>query len=233
MREKNLLTVNGIIEWEVVKDGKVIKRGKQEMRSFVNNFMRYLANLFSMPTTTTAVDTITAQTSYHKIVFPYNITDKGGLIYDVAVGTALDTSSPYALSILGVNAPSGLDTYGILIGSGTTAPTPSDYKLQSQYYEGTGTGFFLHGATTIEGPTVSGNTITIKISRTFTNQAGADQVVSEVGLFARHHWRLANYNTFYISPEFHFMIARDVLASSVTVPNGATLTVRYIIQVTT
>lgn len=229
MRIKPALQIKGLIELEVAKDGKIITKRRQGMHSFTGNFLKWLAGFFYTPSSTSLVQQCTATPYLHQIALPYSLIDTTNTGRIIHYPAYLSSSGSVFLGTLGLVAPSGDHTYGVVIGKGTTAPTPSDYKLESQFTEGTGVDQFSHGAVSIEAPTISGNTITTKVVRNFTNNYTATQNVSEAGLIARHYWQGLNFTT----EDFKILIARDVLSTPVSVPASATLTLRYVIQVTT
>jgi hypothetical protein len=133
------------------------------------------------------------------------------------------TSSIYNAGIP-LNCPSASSEYGLVVGSGTASNTVGTYALQSLISHGTGSGQLSYGSHTFEDLVVSGSTIYFRIIRTFTNNSGASITVNEIGLYARVQ---DSGGTARI-----FCIARDVLSTGVTVDNGKTLTVRYILSVT-
>jgi len=116
-----------------------------------------------------------------------------------------------------VEADEGEGGYGIVIGSGDAPVNIDDYNLDTKIPHGDESGKMHYNATTVESPAKTNNGYTFRVIRTFTNNSGGDITIKEIGLIAKH--RMNNY-----------LIARDVLSSPVTVPNGTTLTVRYIIS---
>ena len=121
---------------------------------------------------------------------------------------------------LGAGAGSGNANAGIVIGTNNTANSPSTYALAGQIANGISSGQMQYGATSVASIVTSGNTVSFQINRTFTNNSGASITVAEVGIY------LNNTN------EFYFALARDVLASAVTVANTTPITVYYTIQLT-
>jgi len=107
--------------------------------------------------------------------------------------------------------------YGIVIGSGDSPVNIDDYDLDTKISHGDEAGKMHYNATTVESTAKINNGYIFRIIRTFTNNSGGDITVKEIGIIAKHR-------------ENKYLIARDVLSSPVTVPNGATLTVRYIIS---
>ena len=136
-----------------------------------------------------------------------------------------------------ITAPSGNDTYGIVIGSGATAgstPNPSAYKLVSQILNGTSSGQVQYGAVTLNTPTLSGQTTSFTISRSFTNVSGSTITVTEIGLIVY----MTGFNMEAggqpppISSDY-FLIAYDIPSSAIPIQNGQTLTITYTFSVTT
>jgi len=120
-----------------------------------------------------------------------------------------------------LKAAEGDDTHGVVVGSGDTPVSIDDYNLASKIPNGTGAGQLSYGPVTMDAPMKTDSGYLFRVVRTFTNNSGGDITVKEVGLIAYHK---------HVDGAVYFLIARDVLASPVTVPNGSTLTVRYIVQ---
>ena len=124
---------------------------------------------------------------------------------------------------IGGNAPAGETTAGICVGSSDTPVSIDQYNLVSKIPHGSGAGQLLYGSSTAEDIVRTSNTFSVKFIRTFTNNSGETVTVREIGLFIR----LGMYG----SPHgYSCMLARDVLPTPIDIPNGATLTVRYIIS---
>jgi hypothetical protein len=201
--------------WIIVElDGKEVYRG--ESRSFVQNLGKLLLAMFQS----------SGSGSYGNITSATitNTSGNSATIYGEAYG-----GSPTAgFAPMAVNSTAGTDSYGIVVGSGSTPQTYSDYALANQIKNGTGAGqlsYGVHTTTSSYGSTSS----YITISRTFTNQSGSAIVVREVGIIARNVIYAANG----ISADVKFLIARDVLANPVTVNNLGTLTVTYTFTLST
>jgi len=205
------------------KDGKIIKQHKQRSHSFVSNFLTMLANLM--------LNTNGEYNNYYYFV----ATTGQWWSYDGAYTIVNNT-----LNILDVANDS---TYGIVVGTGTTPPTPKDYILGNQIVNGTGNGQLVYGAHSVTPAsgtsgiqagtsqpstgvlTPSGNTTSFQISRTFTNQSGASITVSEVGIIAKVIGEGDNTIT--------VLIIHDLLSSAITIPNGGVMGITYTISVTT
>jgi len=197
------LSIKTEIEIEVRdKNGKLIEYKRFPSHSWVKNFLAALRGLFA-----------------------------GGLTYEVDQIRDLDgvphsypaMSSTY-LRILVAVGGAGQDNKGILFGTGDTPVTPDDYDLASRILEGTGSNQMNYGNTTLEEITAITNGYQFRIVRTATNNSGASITVKEIGLAANYAHKSDG--------EVYFLLARDVLPSAITVSNGSTLTVRYIISFT-
>lgn len=128
-------------------------------------------------------------------------------------------------TFMAAQAPTATDAFGIQIGRSTTPVTRDDFMLQNKCTHGTGTNQFWYGAITVEDVAGVAPSSTFRIIRTFTNNSGFSIVdVNELGLVILNWY--GGVGTFY------FLIARDVFGSPITVPNGSTMTVRYIFSVT-
>jgi len=123
-------------------------------------------------------------------------------------------TSQYAMKL---EAGSGDDDWGIQVGSGDTPVSSSDYKLDSLISHGTGAGQLQYGACSVGSPYEEAGYLKMKIERTFTNGSGGSITVKEIGLMA-------------VVPGTYALIARDVLSTPTTIPDGGTQTVRYIIS---
>jgi len=101
---------------------------------------------------------------------------------------------------------------GIVIGTGTTSPTRTDYTLQAKIPHGTGAGQIYYNQQTYE---LLDDT-TFRLNREFTN-AGSNLSVSEAGLI---------YNTAISSNSRSLLLLRDTFTPvNVTAGNG--IRVRY------
>ena len=127
-----------------------------------------------------------------------------------------------------VNDVSNDDNYGILIGSGTSAPSIIDYNLSQVISNGASVGRMQYGAVSVTGAVTNTSTNTgyITVTRTFTNNSGSSITVSEVGLVAWSGNFSGQSNQFYL-------IIHDLLPTPITVPNGSSLSISYEIQVAT
>jgi hypothetical protein len=192
-----------VIEFEVRdKDGKLIQKGKFPAKSWVGNIIRLLNALWSTWSTTTQLTRYCCSTP--AVLLDVTNTARALNLY-------VDTSDT-----LGGAAPAGNTSAGILVGTSDTPVSLAQYNLLGLIAHGTGAGQLNYGATSVES-LVTDTTYYFRIIRTFSNSSGATVTVRELGLFLKP-----------ISQSF--MFARDVPPSPINVPNGSTLTLRYIIS---
>jgi len=116
------------------------------------------------------------------------------------------------------NASSGDVSYGIQVGTGTTANSTSTYALSAQIANGTGSGQLSYGPHAYSWS--AGSTSTSVSRGPFINNSGASITVSEVGLV----WKSNDSG-------YAFLMIRDVLSSSFTVANGSSFVAQYTISI--
>jgi len=192
------------IEYEVKdKNGKIIQKGKRKGHSWVGNIIGLLSSL-------------TNRTTSYGCSTPvyYGSTD----LVDTT-GTAVGVPKGG-----GVNAGSGESNYGIVIGQSDAPVALSQYNLLAKISHGTSSGQMLYNASTAEAM-VKDTTWYFRVIRTFTNNSGASIVVREIGLVFN-----LPASTGSTSGGYNVLLARDVIPNGITVPNGSTLTLRYIIS---
>lgn len=122
-------------------------------------------------------------------------------------------------SLFDVNSPITNTDYGILIGTGATAVNFDNYTLVTKIAHGNGSGQMMYKASIVEA-VAGAATTTFRIIRTFSNDYSASLTVNEIGLAIYHQ-----------SIPCYILIARDLATQAVVA--GATLTVRYILSITT
>jgi len=142
-----------------------------------------------------------------------NIYDKNAWAVTDVTGANVNVD-PITASVL---APAGEDNYGILVGTGSTAFSITQYSLVSKISHGTGSGQLSYGEQSVID---YGNDFE-QWQRSFDNNSGADITVYEIGMACRTT-KLANGT----SETHYILLARDVI-TPVTVPNGGRLTVKY------
>jgi len=191
-------------------DGTVVREWTEPAHSFVENFALFIQALWG---STSAV-----------------LTDTAG--YSVSINGASGGT-------MAINAPSGNNSYGIVIGSGAAAgstPSPFASNLTAKIPQGTASGQIEYGATSVSTASVSGQTTSFTITRSFTNVSGATINVTEIGIIAYlTGWAMSassggapvNVSSDYV------LIAYDIPSSAISLQNGQTLTITYTFSVTT
>jgi hypothetical protein len=198
------------------RNGKIIYKKRFRSKSFVSNFLKILRTISYGYTGATSATMYF--TSYSAGIKDHSGND---VLFPIFAENKTDPSYFFNL-----NAPASDANYGIRVGSGSTSPTADDYNLANPIAHGTGSGQLVYGATTIETVVVEGSSRTyFRIIRTFSNSSGATVTVREIGLSVKWSRPTVGY--------YYALLARDVLSSAVDVPDGATLTVRYILSTTT
>jgi hypothetical protein len=177
--------------------GKIVKRGRwRKSRSFVKAFLQHVyGSLFSA--TISVIDTGNA-------------------------ARTLTSPTGYTQPHLDINAAADNSAYGFVVGTGTTAPTNTDYALVAQIGQGTGENQLDHGVHSVTIPAVVSGNVDMVISRAFYNGSGATITVKEIGIYCRSYDGAMRY----------FCVVRDVLAASVDVLDTQTLTVQYTLRTT-
>lgn len=137
------------------KDGNEISHREEKAHSLVRGFIASLYNLAFNASVASVPDiTNTSRT--------------------------LSTNQPYWTNSGG--AAAGVYDIGIVAGTGTTAVTVTDYKLETTIVHGTGSGQLSYAAELLDTAwTTSGSTSYFTRSRVLTNSSGADITINEVG----------------------------------------------------
>ena len=131
--------------------------------------------------------------------------------------------SQYYTATSAYNSGAGSDDNGILVGSGNTAFSVEQYKLATDITHGTSVGNLSYAATEAHVFTYDSTADAEKwettLKRVFNNNSGASITVSEIGLIGK--------GRFFYTGDAYYMTERSVLDPTVTVPDGAQLTVSY------
>lgn len=179
------------------KNGKIVSRERHKSRSFVRQWADFHYWLADFDDRTATDITNTSRTL-----------DR-------------DTGVVSALRMDGVATD---DSKGVMVGTGTTAVTISDYALATKIAEGTGSGQLSHGAVTFTAPSVSGSECSFTVTRVFTNGSGATITVKEIGIYVTAQSTTPTVD--------YYLVIRDVLATTQAVPDGGSITVVYTLKVT-
>ena len=182
------------LEYELIDgNGRLLRKGRRRRaNSFVGNIVALLFCITSYSTTT-----YVAQAGY-----PSEIRDRTGALRNILMSAGITAAASY-----------GTHSYGIRVGTGTTAVAIDQYDLASPITHGTAAGQLLYGDTLVEPITRGTTEWLFRIIRSFSNSTDSTITVNEVGLFL----------------QIPAMLARD-LTGGIPVPSGATITFRYIIS---
>ena len=195
--------LGAILEWTVTgKDGEVREHRTLKSKSYVGQFFDLL---------------IVQMNSVTELV-PATIRDTGNIDREICV-----SSFNFAC-----NAVANTDSYGIQVGTGNTAPTIDDCKLQTPIANGSGAGQLQYGGVTFGLPTSDAVQSHFTVTRNFSNQSGNPITVYEIGLVVKgdipEPWQVSKT---YSAVQYNFLTIRDVIAAGISILNGETLTVNY------
>lgn len=101
----------------------------------------------------------------------------------------------------------------IILGNGTTEPTPEDYCLESQITENL----------SCDSVSVSRNTTVKTYTATFSNSGTSPMTITEIGYVSRFAWSYYDGSLKYDN----FLMDRTVLETPITIPAGESRTVTY------
>jgi hypothetical protein len=109
-------------------------------------------------------------------------------------------------------------TYGIVVGTGSNATSPSDVALQTQVANGAGAGQLGYGPCGYTTSAISGANVNLVLTRALANTSGGTINVTELGIYMESldAGSVARF----------FCAVRDLI-TSVPVPTAKTLTVTY------
>jgi hypothetical protein len=197
-----------MVELEVRdKNGRIVKKHRQMSHSFLRQWIQFLRCQTSITPGGSGITISVVDETGTARTFPYSWTEM------------------FNREALMCNALAGDNGFGIVVGISDVPNTINTYSLGAKISHGTGSGQLQYGYHTFEDITnPSGNILVFRIIRTFSNGSGATITVKETGLQVR--------NNDSSGAGRNYLIARDVLGTPVDVPNGMTLTVRYIFQIT-
>lgn len=125
---------------------------------------------------------------------------------------------------MNANAPATNILYGVVVGTGTTAPDIDNHALEAQIAHGTGPGQLQYSDMAIAHPAYDATLSQLTVTRDFANGSLATVTVYEIGLI------LTMVDITYITVKRYFLVIRDVIAGGIAIPTGQTLTVNYRIQ---
>ena len=184
----------------VKKDDKVIKKyRKRKCHSFVRQFIDLLYAGCSKGVNTVILDTSNTNRTYC-------VLDNSYITHDVHIMT---------------NAPVSNATYGPQVGTGVTAVSINDYKIETIINHGIGSGQLQYSAVTFGAPTTTAAGTTFIVTRVFTNGSGNSITINEISIVVTAG-----------ASDYLHLIVHDNLVSPVTLANGETVTLNYTFQTT-
>ncbi|GAH73198.1 unnamed protein product [marine sediment metagenome] len=204
-----MLTAKLIME-RLNKEGRVLERREQLSRSIVLQFLRLLYIKHTQANLVVTDISNTART-----------VDSSNLLNMAVAGPAGFSG---IIHLQSATAAISGENIGIQVGTGTTAPTPTDYVMETRIDHGQAAGEFEYGGTELLALVISDPNGEFTIRRYFTNDSGGSITVNEVGIYAVAS--IAD-DSFYA-----FLAARDKVDPGVAVADGKILRVTYVPQIT-
>lgn len=187
------------------KKGRIVKRIVEKGHSWTKNFGEVIMKMMYGNYSSTRWATITDTSGNTQTID----------ICDIQ-------NHQYIVGLMGLMAGSGDDTWGIVVGSGTTSESVADYNLANKIPNGTSSGQLSYGAMESDSDiTIGSNSIYWKMWRPFTNQSGNSITVNEIGIIAQY--RGIKPGAVFI--EVKYLIYRHVLSTPIIVQDGYTLTI--------
>ena len=156
-----------------------------------------------------------------------SLKDTAGAVQSGSGPVCLSQGSSVDSTSMGYRGPAGNDAYGILVGSGTNPEDFESHALHVKTANGTGSGQLTYVQSESHAISWNPGTLTMKndLARYFNNNSGADVSVNEVALALRGYRPGSGV-------PYHYITTRDLLVSTVTVPNTGQLKVTYTVQLT-
>jgi hypothetical protein len=138
-----------------------------------------------------------------------SLKDVGGTVRNPTWGTS-GTDIPLSVGVINNSL------YGIVVGTGTTAESFEHNAMATIVANGSGGGQMAYAAqsATTSAYTAGTKTWDMTMARVMNNNSGGNIVVAETGIQAN-------------ASALYFLLNRDLLGATVTVNNGAQLTVTY------
>lgn len=199
--------LKAFIEMEVRdKRGNIILSREQEAHSWVRNFYNWL---FTQAASVAGLNA-------------------NGLNITIPTGANLEHGYCWRLEEVGVgfgnNAGPGIDTMGILVGTGTTSESFNSYSLSTKIANGETSGKLSYSQASVQVSTI-GTTKRCQWIRYFNNNSGAAITVNEVGIYTKLFYN--DYSHLY---QQEVMVCRDLISPGVSIPNTGQLKVTYTIE---
>ena len=139
--------------------------------------------------------------------------DTGGTLRTYS--TPADNSRYWGVAVAG----SGIDSFGILVGTDSTTENPEDDNLVQKCAQGTGTGQLQYGSCVVGNAVNASGTMSFSIARQISNNSGATITLREVGLYL---------GICVSTTQYYICCIRDVIGDT-PVTTGSTKIAEYII----
>lgn len=197
------------------KDGKLLQRHHQRSHSWLRNAYNHLASeLFAKNAND---DTFGAG--------KLSIKQEDATVRYGTYPIALGYSSNVDIAPSGYLGSAGLNTVGIIVGTGVAAESFEDYMLAVKIANGVGAGqlSYIVSDTHVITYTAATKVLKDELVRYFNNNSGGDITVNEVGIIC---------NGYVGQQGRQWLQVRDKLATGVTIPDTGQLKVTYTIQLT-
>jgi len=126
------------------------------------------------------------------------------------------------------NSNENYQTYlvGIMVGSGSQSNPASAYNLAAPIANGSGAGQLIYQAPTLPSQImINGNSAYFYIEQTCINQSGSTITITEVGVVVEAY--VVSYNDSQSFNVGNTLMWYDILSSSISVPNGGSITIYY------
>jgi len=198
---------------KIVKNREVVY--ESEMKSFVKNFTLFLMSKIG----NRAVTVVDVDGVEHEINFGYLRLRQPARYwqsYEVLIFEQCD-------------APENDDTFGILVGSGTTPVSPNDYRLENPYTSDV----VAYSSCMVSQVTVSDNTMKFTFARPIINTSQDSITINETGIVMWVRRYIRDSYGVRLDVNFKMLIARDVLQNPVTLNPLEGAEVIYTFQITT
>jgi len=117
---------------------------------------------------------------------------------------------------------------GIVVGTGTTSVTPTDYQLATLVADGSSSGQIEYFSSSGGTFAVAGSTGSFVLERLFRTGSGGPITINEVGVYAC----VGRVGRTDVNDLWHACIIRDIVSPGFAVADGAYMRVTYTISVT-
>jgi hypothetical protein len=117
-----------------------------------------------------------------------------------------------------IGASNGEDDIGIVVGTGTSVVTNTDYALETLISHGSSSGEMYYDDGYIYAVNIGASNAMQQVNRSIINNSGSDIIASEIGIYAKMYDETAT--------QYSICIIRDIIPS-VVCANGYVITIEY------